>query len=146
MFKIIPLLFLIFAYFNNKVYGGVTYKEYFVQSTLMTWPDALDQCFRLEGSIASIKNEAQQQKINKLAESFSFYFPSYLFLFGSDIFGWLGASDPLRDGTWVWDDDQTIFHPPNKAPNAYKNWANPFPISSANGYACLAISYYASWK
>ena len=86
--------------------------RYQLFDTSMSWNEAEAYCESLGGHLATITSEEEQAKIEELLT------------IGTRNSYWLGATDELTNGEWLWVTGEDF---------SYENWANGQPDNSYNG-------------
>uniref|UniRef100_A0A8C9R5U0 C-type lectin domain-containing protein n=1 Tax=Scleropages formosus TaxID=113540 RepID=A0A8C9R5U0_SCLFO len=85
------------------------------------WIEAQLNCIRLEGSLASVHNMNEYRFVQRLTEGSN----------GVMVEAWLGGTDAILEGTWIWI-DSTLFD--------FTFWSPGEPNNDGN-QNCLQINY-----
>eukprot|EP00094_Tigriopus_californicus_P000452 TCALIF_00439-PB protein Name:"Similar to MRC1 Macrophage mannose receptor 1 (Homo sapiens)" AED:0.06 eAED:0.07 QI:7/0.88/0.83/1/0.74/0.69/36/84/3089 len=89
-------------------------------STDMVWEDAAKECDLMGGTLISIKSEEKNTKMLDLVKNANVYKM------------WLGATDKLEEGKFMWLDETPI-------DDGYMNWMEGQPSNDDPGEQCLSM-------
>ena len=99
--------------------GSAQTCTYTLSSGILSWSDAKAACQSVGKQLASVQSAAQNALLRSKA---------------SGVGCWIGGTDPVYEGAWVWS--------PSNSPISYTNWANGEP----GGGFCMAIQGDGYWN
>ena len=98
---------------------------YFFSKTKMTWPDARDDCIRRGSYLVAVQSKQEDDFLRGILVT------------KEDADHWMGGSDLLKEGQWVWHQSGEQF--------TYTNWFPGQPDNS-RGEACLMYWNDIKWN
>ena len=96
--------------------------KYRVYTAQVAQPEASRRCHSFGGELATVKNRQQQEEIYKLAARFELHSV------------WLGASDRISEGKWMWWDGSNL---------DFTNWQGRNPDNYEGNENCLHIQVHS---
>ncbi|XP_028449607.1 galactose-specific lectin nattectin-like isoform X2 [Perca flavescens] len=87
-----------------------------------TWPDAETFCQTAGGNLASIHSAEEHTFIRNYIKE----------VIGTDKYTWIGGSDAVKEGTWMWTDGSKF---------NYKSWGVGEPNHAGGAENCLVINW-----
>mmetsp|Transcript_10437 Transcript_10437/g.13530 ORF Transcript_10437/g.13530 Transcript_10437/m.13530 type:complete len:242 (+) Transcript_10437:109-834(+) len=90
-----------------------------------TYSNALSTCESAGASLASISNADLNSQLAEMIGEDTFFGP------------WIGLSDSIEEGTWVWADDSDV---------VYTNWDDGEPNSFGKGEDCAHLHGNGKWN
>ncbi|XP_034741178.1 galactose-specific lectin nattectin-like isoform X1 [Etheostoma cragini] len=100
--------------FDSRCFG------YFIQPK--TWLDAETTCIAAGGNLASIHSAAEHAFVKDFIRRVS----------GTQNPSWIGGTDAVKEGTWMWSDGSAF---------NYKNWSAREPNNINGGEHCLMMNW-----
>ncbi|XP_036959345.1 galactose-specific lectin nattectin-like [Acanthopagrus latus] len=95
---------------------------FIVETRKLTMAEAELNCIRLGGNLASIHNVNEYNWIRGIVRRAS----------GSDVWAWIGLSDAIQEGKWLWTDGSRF---------VFSHWARNEPNNKAGKEHCTHINY-----
>ncbi|XP_036424670.1 galactose-specific lectin nattectin-like [Colossoma macropomum] len=90
--------------------------------TELKWTEAETECLKYGGNLASVRSHRENLFLQHLIKQAT----------GSFTRAWLGASDCVTEGTWLWSDGSKM---------SFKNWGPTQPSNYLGKENCLEINY-----
>ncbi|KAL3863408.1 hypothetical protein ACJMK2_005165 [Sinanodonta woodiana] len=109
-------------------HGWINHDEecYFFSRDALLWTGAMEMCRIHGGYLVEVDNEMEEKFIENIINVFRYDF-------------WLGASDTIVEGEWVWETSGTVI-----SQSSYKKWGHNQP-DNHGPENCLALHHGGTW-